>query len=565
MSARSVEDVAGDDSATLQSRLEVDQGGLEAAGAASCAAEPTVSDPVTLLHQLYVSGRFHRDSGLGRAFHRGMISLRENVPTDSLHVVVDDNRVSAHVDGVSPLAVRAQGPPRYSLRRAVTHNLAGMFQDLVGLLRGRQGEQRCELNCEWVAGEAQSTSEQAQLLDPKASAWSVQLEARIAGALDEARLRAALGVALGSDTLQRDPLEVVDCPDDDALEAARVRLQSLVVAATDRPPLHVYLARHPAGDVLMLNLNHAASDGFGALRVLHRIARAYAGDAEPDAPLDFLAVRDLPVRPVAASVPLLARSYNSAVERLADLLARPARLAADGPDEHPGYGFHLFGLSAQDTRHVFDVERAGSSTNALLAALHLAIGDWNLQHGARAQGVGVLVAANLRPPQWRQDTIGNVSVTARLSTRRRDRAGPASVLKAITAQTHRNKHTSTGIALIAALERTGLLALWAKQSTVVLQPLTARHQVDTALLCDLGRLDEAPSFGPGAGETAELWFSIPARSPLNLCLGAVTVGGRLHLTLRYPHRLFGADAARRFADCYLGHLRSVADVRGWPR
>ena len=80
------------------------------------------------------------------------------------------------------------------------------------------------------------------------------------------------------------------------------------------------------------------------------------------------------------------------------------------------------------------------------------------------------------------------------------------------------------------------------------------------MLCNLGRLDQAPSFGP-AGDAQELWFSTPARAPLSLCLGAVTVGGRLHLTFRYPHRVLGPDAARRFADCYLTHLRRVAQAR----
>jgi hypothetical protein len=74
-------------------------------------------------------------------------------------------------------------------------------------------------------------------------------------------------------------------------------------------------------------------------------------------------------------------------------------------------------------------------------------------------------------------------------------------------------------------------------------------------------MDEAPSFGPDAGETLELWFSTPARTPGSLCIGPVTVGGRLHLTFRYPHRLFGPDAARRFADVYVEQLRSVAAAR----
>ena len=549
---------ADDESATLQSGLEVAaRGGPDGARAAHAATAPTISDPVALLRHLDVSGRFHRDGRSGRLFHPGMVSLREDVPTDSLHVSVDDNLLAAHVDGVSPLAVESQGPSRFSVRRAVAHNLAGMAQGLVSLLRGRQGEQRCELNCEWVSSEAKSTLE---LLDPKASAWSVQLEARVAGALDEARLRAALGVALGRHTLDRDPLEVVDCHDDDALAAARARLQSLAVPLTQCAPLRVYLARHPAGDVLMLNLNHSATDGFGALRVLHCIARAYAdADAHPDVALDFLALRDLPVLPASPPVSVFVRFSTRAVERLQDMLTGPALLAADQPGDHPGYGFHLVGLSAEETAHVADVNRSHTSTNVLMAALHLAIGDWNLQHDAPGRRIGVLLAANLRPPEWREETIGNFSVTARLSTSRRHRASPASALKAITAQIARNKSTRTGVALIAALERAGMLPLWAKQSVVVLQPVTGNRRVDTAMLCDLGRLDNAPWFGPDVGETVQLWFSTPARSPLNLCLGAVTVGGRLHLTFRYPHRLFSPDAARRFAESYLHHLRLMVD------
>ena len=562
MSSRSskLPDAHGDESATLQTRLEVADDGGSVGAAAPDAAAPTITDPVVFLRHLDVSGHFHRDSPLGRLFHPGRVSFRENVPTDSLHVVVEDNHVAAHVDGVSPLAVRSQGRSGYSVRQAMAHNLAGMTQDLVWLLRGRQGDHRCVLNCVWVSSEGETMPDEA-LLDSRASAWGVQLEARVSGALDEARLRGALDVALGSPSPKRNPLEVVECHDDDALNGARARLQSMVVEVSECPPLHACLARHPAGDILMLNLNHAAADGLGALRVLHCIARAYAGDTEPDAWLDFLACRDLPVRPASPSASVLLRSCKRAVERLRDMLARTGRLAADQPADHPGYGFQLVGLSAEETAHVVDAKRPGTSRNVLMAALHLAIGDWNLQHGTPGRRIGVLVPANLRPGQWREEAIGNFSVTARVSTNRRERAGPASALKAITAQTSRNKRTRTGIALIAALQRGGLLPLWAKQSIVMLQPLTGNRLVDTAMLCDLGWMDEAPSFGSDVGETVELWFSTPARSPLSLCLGAVTVGGRLHLTLRYPHRLFSPDAARRFAECYLGHLRLVADSR----
>ena len=177
----------------------------------------------------------------------------------------------------------------------------------------------------------------------------------------------------------------------------------------------------------------------------------------------------------------------------------------------------------------------------------------------------MLAPVNLRPADWRGRPVANFSVTARVSTSRRHRAGPASALRSITAQTSRNKGTRTGIALIAALERTGLSALWAKQSVVVLQPLTRNRDLDIALLANIGWLEQAPTFGPEAGETTEVWFSAPARAPLSLCIGVVAVDGRPRLVLRYPHRLFSDDAARRFADGYLAQLRAVAAEDGVSR
>jgi NRPS condensation-like uncharacterized protein len=378
------------------------------------------------------------------------------------------------------------------------------------------------------------------------------------GTLDEDRLRAAIGAVVGEQPVSDDRLKVVDCPDDTSLDATRTRLQSEVVWVDDSPPMRARLVRHPNGDVLMLNLNHAASDGFGALRVLDCIASAYAGRGAPDPPLDFLARCGVPVRPASAPVSKVVGLHKALVERLRDQLARPARLAPDQPEEHPGYGFHLVSLSAEETRRVINVERPGTSRNILLAALHLAIGEWNLEHGAPGRRIGVLVPVNLRPPEWPEEKVGNFSVTARVSTSRRHRSGDAAALKAVTSQTTRNKRTRTGIALIAALERVGLLPLWAKQSLVVLQPLTRNRELDTAMLAHLGWLEEAPSFGAEAGETVELWFSVPARAPLALCLGATTVGGRLHLTFRYPQQLFSPDAARRFSEYYVSSLTGSA-------
>lgn len=118
----------------------------------------TTGDPVGLLHELEASGRFVRDSGLGRILHpgKGKISYRQAVPENSLHIVINGNRVSAHIDRFSPLAFDANGRAYYSLRRAVryslrrilTHNLASIADIAWAVVSGDRADHRREFHCQ---------------------------------------------------------------------------------------------------------------------------------------------------------------------------------------------------------------------------------------------------------------------------------------------------------------------------------------------------------------------------------------------------------------------------------
>ena len=542
---------------TLQARLEAADAADD--GRPAPARRPPISDPVALLRYLEQSGRFHRDSLIGRLFHPGRVSLRENETTDSLHVVIRDDHIAAHVDRVSPLG-KAGPQTGYSLRGAVAHNLAGAAHDFLLLLRGRQGDHRCELDCEWDWSRPAPAVDAKTLLDPATTAWSLQLEVRVAGSLDESRLRQAISAVAGGGNGASDPLCCVECPDDQVLAEARVALQRDPPAITDDPPLRAVLARSPDGDVLMLNANHAAADGVAAIDLLRMVAAAYAGrDARP---VHFLAAEDVPVHPAAAPVSPVVARLRDGVERLRDWLTRPARLAPEGAGAEPGYGFHTLRLSPDDTRRIINRYRASTSRNVLVAGLHLAIADWNRRHGSTPHGrVGVLVPVNLRPEGWDDRTLANGTITARISTSRRHRSNRTAALSEVRAQHTRSKRTRTGTALLAALERSGLLPLWAKQSLIVLQPLTRNRYVDTAMLAFMGWLHEPPSFGAGAGPTTELWYSAPARAPSCLSIGAVVVADCLHIVFRYPRVLFGSEAIGRFADCYVAALRTIGEGR----
>lgn len=104
-----------------------------------------------LLKALEANPRFRRDSMLGGIFHLGRISYREVSPTDSLHIVIAGERVSAHVDEISPLRLQADGSSKYAWGRVLAHNVLVLIGDTARRVRGQRGVQRCDLHCnvEW--------------------------------------------------------------------------------------------------------------------------------------------------------------------------------------------------------------------------------------------------------------------------------------------------------------------------------------------------------------------------------------------------------------------------------
>lgn len=420
--------------------------------------------------------------------------------------------------------------------------------------------------------------EAVQLLDSESEPWSIHLEVRVAGRLDERRLRAAVADALARHPMGRarratsrlwdrgywwevtattdlDPVRAVDCADDAELAVTRDALQSLGVPLVESPPLRIRLVRHPGGDVVMLNVHHAATDGFGALRLLRSIARAYSGEADPLPRVDLASARNLQAGLAAPDAGGRSQRVYALLRKARDLAVAPARVAADGGSDRPGYGLHSISLTHEQTAALLAVEHEGTINDLLLTALHLAIASWNAEHGGRCRRIGVMLPVNLRAPGWRDEVVGNFSLMATIATSARDRARGA--LRAVTEQTLHMKRCGTGAALIEVLALSPWVPLWVKQATTPLLWLTGNRLVDTALLSNLGRIDELPSFGPDAGPSLELLFSPPCRMPLGVAVGAVTAAGRLHLVFRHRHPLMSATAARRFADGYVAALTSL--------
>lgn len=418
--------------------------------------------------------------------------------------------------------------------------------------------------------------EVVHLLDTEAEPWSIQLEVRVAGTLDEDRLRTALSEALDRHPMARarkaptvrrsehhysweitskadlDPLRILDCPDEEALHAARSQLQSRSVPLVESPPLRMWLARSPDGDVVMVNANHAAMDGFGVLRFVRSVARAYAQDPDPVPDVDPLEARGLRMLVGTDDMPTRLRRLAMLAEKARDTVAPPARIAADGGSDGPGYGLHHLRLSATQTRRLVAKELPGTVNDILVATLQLTIADWNEEHGESTRRIGVMVPVNMRPRDRQQEVVGNVLLPVRVTTDRADRSTPLAALEAVVRQTRRIKEGGGG-ALIEVLGRSTSFPLGVKEASSPLLKLLGNRIADSALISNLANLDDPPSFGD-AGDTTEVWFSAPARMPLGVSVGIVTVGGRLHAVFRYRHPLFSKEAAGRFAGRYVDAL-----------
>jgi NRPS condensation-like uncharacterized protein len=416
------------------------------------------------------------------------------------------------------------------------------------------------------------------VLDTPAEPWTIQLELGIEGRLDEERLRTALAEAVARHPMARvrqiparpsdktwwwevapgpdvDPLRVVDCPDEGSLIAARAELYSRAVPLVESPPFRLWLVRGRHSDRLLLNATHAAFDGYGCLRLLQSVARAYRGEPDPSPEVDLSQARDVERLLQTGDAEGRKRRARLLGSKLTDLVKPPARLVAEGASPAPGYGFHQAVLSEDQTARL-DKESGPTVNDLLLAALHLAVQAWNEAHGRETDRVGVLVPVNLRPKEWREDVVTNLVLDARVLTTAPQRASPRAVLEAVSAQSQLIKE-GAGPALIEVLRPWGVLPLWAKQPLSPFLSLAGRL-VDTAVLSNLAVLKEPPDFGADAGTTVEAFFSAPTRMPCGVSIGAVTVGGRLHLSFRYRHPQFDQEAAGRFAERFVAELERVS-------
>jgi NRPS condensation-like uncharacterized protein len=407
-------------------------------------------------------------------------------------------------------------------------------------------------------------------LDREDEPWSVHIEAEVEGSVDPERLveavreaagrhpiaRARLGESRGTDfsyewviadDLADPPVSVVD----GELDQAREALMGHSPALDRIGPFEVVLVKRSEGDVLLLNLHHAAGDGMGALRLLVSILRAYAGEPDPDPPVDPLEVRDVTDLIGAESVIDRVKRIRALVEHVARFVTPPIRIAPRGGDDDvPGYGFETLRFGPDEVEAIM-AHRAGGATanDVLIAALGVTARRWNEQHDGGTGRAALMMPVNLRPKDWRFDVIANFASYVTVHLAEGEQTDMPTAVAAAADRTRKIKDDGIPGLIVDLLAFPTALPTGIKQRLQQLIPLTGNVVVDTAVLSNLGRLDEMPSAGD-AGEVTRIGFSPPGRMPLGASIGTATVADELFVTLRYRHALFDAPAAADFAALY---------------
>ncbi len=421
--------------------------------------------------------------------------------------------------------------------------------------------------------------------DAPAEPCNVHIELRVPGHLEEPALHRATEAALAERPRARarrarggwwrrgyawevprhpdhDPLSCTTWADEGELAQRRMQFLAASPPLDSSPPVRLLLAAGPGEDCLILNAHHAALDGISCLELLRGIARHYQGAAGPST-----VAAPVPALPSTDGVALVPEGAGRAARAWRpNALPRPAaRIAAEvipSPGSRPaghdrsGYGFRLITCERVPSVRRTGLEPHVTVNDLLIAALIVAIGRWNAAHGRSSGRIRITMPVNSRAP-GQDDAAGNLSRLTAVTARPAPGGDVRPLIAEVAAQTltAKNRPGPQVDPLSAALA-----APWC--------PAAVRHRLlrlalrtagplicDTSLVSNLGIVADPPRFGPALA--THIWFSTSAHMPRGLSVGAVTLGGKLHLCLRYRHALFSEPAAARFADVYAAALSDI--------
>ncbi len=392
--------------------------------------------------------------------------------------------------------------------------------------------------------------------------WNFQVGVT-AGRLDPERLERAFGDAMARHPLARccvegdvrfhwasderaavGPIDVVECADEDAVQNVALAQLDQPIDLRQAPLIRAVIARTADFDVLSTGFSHVLADGFGSLRFLRSVARAYRGEHDPAPAVDIASAHAALVDSRAADWSELTQKWTTRLELAADAATRRSPLAPSGGRPGAGAGATTRAIPAAPA---LDASRrhAGSFGTYAMAALHVTVDRWNAAHGEACEHVGVSQAVNLRPPEWWDDVVVSLAAMTSVLSGPGDRIDVATAIAHIGPNLDIEKQRARARALVAtsAAGRAVPFALRRQALTAV-----ARQQFDTCMLSNLRSVPDPPRFSDDVQPVISVTTAAMPSLPVGIAM--YTAYDELRFMVMYRRECFDEAGVNAFMDAY---------------
>lgn len=343
----------------------------------------------------------------------------------------------------------------------------------------------------------------------------------------------------------------------DDITTIRNEFYSTGIALIEPPPFRCLLVHtDEEQSILMIKASNVATDSVGLQLFLTTILSHYAGITAPQSSTHFLAIRDqhLHSQPNSAGEGL--KAIGKLLEALNATLKPPARIVTTGQEDATGVGIAPIAFSAAQTK-ALKVQQATANELSChtLAALHLAVEEWNQVHQQKTGNIRFIHPINTRKEPWQESIASNLSMWVNISSQAKDRQNAAELLQFMRSQTEQLFDEGVLPLLVDLAQEIRRLPAWLRQIVPGLLPLTGGRLTGTAVV---GSLEPMARLHTQELSVKEWFFSPPCRMPMGASLGAVIYDHRLHLSLRYHQQQFTQEDAWAFAEILLNALNRIA-------
>lgn len=343
-------------------------------------------------------------------------------------------------------------------------------------------------------------------------------------------------------------IETIECADEASLQRVRLDLLERPVAMDAAPLIRPVVARCPTQDILISCISHVMTDGLGVLRLMRSVGRAYRREPDP-APAVDIAVAHLALAPEpSTSWAGLNDRWTQRLRVASTQVRARSRLASSGASSEGGFGLVIRAVDAEEITRVRRTYATWFDAYAM-AALHVAIQEWNQNHDAPCELVGVTQGVNLRPHEWWDDVVVNLAAFASVVTEPSDRRDIGVALAKVVPQLDPDLRLQQAREMASAARAARLLPAATRRRGLAALPA---NQFDTCAISNLGVLSDPPRLVDDAQSLS--WIVTPAMPAAGLTIGTTVVGDELQFNACYRRERFDEAGASAFMDAFIATL-----------